>query len=426
MFGFGRKKNKAQPEPAADQAEEGGAEAQGGPEGAAYGNSAIQSLLGLGKNPKDTLYQARLDMEGRQEGVLGDAHEVSNQDVILEQLAHQGAYGRLDNRKLEAWGYRMVGAHQDPESGFRAVLYVPTEEALAGETEQAKIIKAIHGGAPPPVLAFRGTAEKRGVQDDTNRRGVGTYQFASNEADVQAMMGEAGGKVIVCGHSLGGALAQLAATHFPGNVSRVVTFQAPAIEQEEVDKLNDYNAAAAPEDKVESTHHRAEGDLVHTAGEALTEGDVFTYESVGVGNPMDHMSYPLARLSAARGDMLPGVNDEQMGEKGGDKLVRVEKSDSKEEKSGWFSRFAEGARKKLGGAVRDDGMESYVDMWNDVKEMKESGAFSAKYVLDVVAASDRLDDKQKIKMRDQVNKLYAGDGGGAAAGGGGNGGETVT
>src|SRR6185312_16300137 len=139
--------------------------------------------------------------------------------------------------------------------GFRAVLYKPTEEALHGDTEQGQTIRAVHGGPPPPVLAFRGTAEKRGVQDDVNKHGVGAYQFASNEAKVLAMLDAAGGKVISTGHSLGGALAQLTAAHYPGNVSRVVTFQSPGIPKAEADKVKQYNKQH-PEGRIESTHHR--------------------------------------------------------------------------------------------------------------------------------------------------------------------------
>jgi len=341
---------------------------------------------------------------GQRKKVHGQTSDILNQDVVLEQLAHKGAYGRLDNRKLADWGYREAGAITDPESGFRAVVYLPTEEALANETDQARVIHAIHQGPPPAVVAFRGTSEKRGIQDDTTKAGVGAYQFASNEGRIRDALGMTGGKAIVTGHSLGGSLAQLAATNYPGSVSRVVSFQAPGIPQEEVEKLRKHNAEAAPADKVSSTHHRADGDLVHMAGEGLTDGDVYTYESKGISNPMDHKSFPLARLNAARGGLVEGATGR--GDQTEDKLMNVEKTNSTEEKGGILSRVAESVRKKAGGLVRDDGMDQYVKVWKDVKAMADSGAYSTQYVQSVVATHDKLSEDQKVKMRDNVNRMY--------------------
>jgi hypothetical protein len=337
--------------------------------------------------------------------VNGQTQDIANQDVVMEQLAHKGAYGRLDNRKLAGWGYREAGALTDPESGFRAVVYLPTDEALANDTDQARVIHAIHQGPPPPVVAFRGTAEKRGVQDDTTKAGIGAYQFASNEGRIRDALGMAGGKAIVTGHSLGGSLAQLAATHYPGSVGRVVSFQAPGIPEEEVEKLRRYNAQAAPEDQISSTHHRAGGDVVHMAGESLTDGDVYTYESKGMGTPIGaHKSFPLARLNAARGGLVEGADG-----KGGsteDKLMRVEKTSSRDEKDSIMARISEGVRKKAGGAVRDSSMDKYVKVWKDVKAMAESGAYSTRYVLSIVQTHDNLNEDQKVKMRDNVLRMY--------------------
>jgi pimeloyl-ACP methyl ester carboxylesterase len=363
-------------------------------------SSSPNVLSRIGKalrNPKQAIYQARLDVDGRQEEVLGDAHRVSNEDIIMEQLAHAGAYGKLDPDKLEQMGYREAGAVDDPESGFRAVLYVPNDAPK--DSPEGQIARAIHGGEPKPVLSFRGTSEKRAVADDANREGVGTYQFSSNMAKVQGLLDEAGGKCIVTGHSLGGALAQMAAATFPEGVSRIVTFQSPGVDKETADKLKKYNDEVPPEDRITSTHHRAEGDLVPMSGLALTEGDVFTYESVGIGNPLDHSSFPLARLAAARGNLVPGVQSD-------DKLVRVVHSTTAEEKSGVMPRIAEAVRKTVGGIVRDDSMESYVRTWGDVQAMAQMGQFTPGYIRGVIRDSDRLTDIQKDKMVIQFGGLY--------------------
>jgi len=44
-------------------------------------------------NPKQTIYEARLALKGRQEEVLTGSHSISNRDVLLEQLSDSGAYG---------------------------------------------------------------------------------------------------------------------------------------------------------------------------------------------------------------------------------------------------------------------------------------------------------------------------------------------
>ena len=56
-------------------------------------------------------------------------------------------------------------------------------------------------------------------------------------------------------------------------------------------------------------------------------------------------------------------------------------------------------------AMRDDSLETYIAIWNDVKAMIASKAFSRSYVLGVIAASRSLTDGQKIKMRDASLQL---------------------
>ena len=96
---------------------------------------------------------------------------------------------------------------------------------------------------------------------------------------IRSYYGAAGGPVVVTGHSLGGALAQLAAAYFPSSVKRIVTFQSPAVDAAAADRVKQYNDQKPDGEKITSTHFRAEGDIVHTAGEKLTSGDVYTFQT---------------------------------------------------------------------------------------------------------------------------------------------------
>jgi pimeloyl-ACP methyl ester carboxylesterase len=94
--------------------------------------------------------------------------------------------------------------------------------------------------------------------------------------------------VIVTGHSLGGALAQLTAAHFPDRVARVVTFNAPGIAAEEVKRF------AAAKDQPQVTHHRELADIVSEAGEAHLPGSVYEHEvAPGMGKVEAHQAWLL-------------------------------------------------------------------------------------------------------------------------------------
>lgn len=145
------------------------------------------------------------------------------------------------------------------------------------------------------VVAFRGT---EGMQfnpfgENTSQSAIDTtigdfafiptgYAQANLNMDLMALvLGQAAGRapdgLTLVGHSLGGALAQLAAVRFKELVGRVVTFQAPAIEREDAQKLDEYNAQHKHA-AVEATHYRVAGDVVPLAGEQMLSGDIFTFD----------------------------------------------------------------------------------------------------------------------------------------------------
>jgi hypothetical protein len=225
------------------------------------------------------------------------AAPLANTDAMIEQLAHGMVAKELDATDeafLHANGYEAMpiirGVHE-----FVMRTFVP-----------------LHAGKPP-IVAFRGTVPSKiqTVIADLDPSGIGIYQFNPNRALIDGQMAAAAthGPIISAGHSLGGALAQIAAAAFPDRVGRIVTFQAPGVSRETAKKIVDYNAAH-PDEAIESSHHRVAGDLVPMGGEALTPGVVHNHKMTG-GNVFQrnalakHTSMPLAQEEIAQGHDVP-------------------------------------------------------------------------------------------------------------------------
>jgi hypothetical protein len=222
---------------------------------------------------------------------------LGNVDAMVEQLAHGMVAKELDDNDehfLEVNGYKAMpiirGVHE-----FVMRTFLPTQ---AGK---------------PPIVAFRGTVPSKvqTVIADLDPSGIGMYQFNPNRAliDGQTLAASAHGQIISSGHSLGGALAQIAAATFPDRVGRIITFQAPGVSRETAKKLEDHNAEH-PDAAIESSHHRVKGDLVPLGGEALTPGVIHNHEMTGGSwlsrNPFSkHTSLPLAQEEIAEGHDVP-------------------------------------------------------------------------------------------------------------------------
>jgi len=225
------------------------------------------------------------------------AQPLANTDAMIEQLSHgmvDKELGTKDEQFLHANGYEALPIIR----GIRQFVmrsFVPTQPGK------------------PPIVAFRGTVPTQGqtIIADLDPTGIGMYQFNPNRALIDGQMANAAahGAIVSTGHSLGGALAQIAAATFPDRVGRIVTFQAPGVSSETANKLVEYNAAH-PDHAIESSHHRVKGDLVPQGGQALTPGIVHNHEMVGGSalsrNPLSkHTSLPLAQEEIAQGHDVP-------------------------------------------------------------------------------------------------------------------------
>ena len=188
-------------------------------------------------------------------------------DALIEQMAHVMGYAdTLSNEQVAL-------LHQH---------HYTAGPLIAGRNGMQMRVFFSADARQASVVCFRGTqpSEWGDIATDFNPDGVGNDQFALNRTVIRQAMESAArsGPVIVTGHSLGGALAQLAASEYPGLVSQITTFQSPGINRSETAKLNAFNAQHQRDGRaIDSTHYRVEGDAVPAGGEALTHGTVHNY-----------------------------------------------------------------------------------------------------------------------------------------------------
>ena len=200
----------------------------------------------------------------REEVSAESIYERISDDAVYETLGHEMVYedefSAAQRRTLTTLGFRPRPLVTDAVSDFQMRGFTPLDNEA--------------GSSRTPVLAFRGTDSIQDVIDDLNTQGVGALQMRRNLNSIMEEMEVMGGRVILTGHSLGGALAQMAAALFPSRVVRVITFQSPGISADLIAQLTHYNERVPEDRRIESAHYQAEGGIVDAAGEGHTPGDI--------------------------------------------------------------------------------------------------------------------------------------------------------
>lgn len=189
---------------------------------------------------------------------IPDAH------IFAEFLAHRYAYDAdllLYREALRRNGYAPERSHAfETREGLTFYIVMPAE----GRRDL------------PPWVVFRGTRvdDLNDIRTDLEFQ-IGHRHFhAVMELGLGEMLAgaarDAGGiKPKVTGHSLGGALAQLAATMWPERIGEVVTFQAPGLTRVNFHRAQE-RLAAGPAPTV--THYIGDADVVHEAGQRHLPG----------------------------------------------------------------------------------------------------------------------------------------------------------
>jgi pimeloyl-ACP methyl ester carboxylesterase len=301
-------------------------------------------------------------------------------DLMYEQLAHRFAYRDTltaeDQKWLKEQGLQMNGLVHG-RHGFAMMSFVP----LPG-----------FDGVRRPTIAFRGSDDAHDALDDFNEHGVGAAQMAANEGTIARTLTSMqcyAKEPAVTGHSLGGALAQMAAARFPDLIAKVVTFQSPGISREMVKRVEGANAesrAAGKGERVHSHHFQVDGDLVGKSGEAMTPGE-------------------LSQINRPTGYMLRHtgmVTD--YADKNPDKRTVVDTADRQ---GGKLEGLRAGFGKFLGALqdITNTGPQEYVETWDRVRHAVDVDADPAT-IRDLIDHS-KLSSKDKSYMREQLDGVLA-------------------
>ncbi|MEG4054346.1 MULTISPECIES: calcium-binding protein [unclassified Microcoleus] len=161
---------------------------------------------------------------------------------------------------LTAAGYQIDRTFDDPGTGFHAIGLISTTPDK------------------PPILVFRGTDSLVDDIANADPRGAGFNQFEANKQALGNWLTEISQDTAknpsrlppdLLGHSLGGAITQLAATEFTSTIGDIVTFNSPGVDQSTV---NTFKQKAGAGKNV--THYIVNGDFVSLGGEAFIPGKV--------------------------------------------------------------------------------------------------------------------------------------------------------
>jgi serralysin len=184
-------------------------------------------------------------------------------ETIAKQLVYvdnNPQFQTLVQTGLSAAGYQIDRTFDDPGTGFHAIGLISTTPDK------------------PPVLVFRGTDSLIDDVANADRRGIGFNQFEANKQALGNWLTQISQDTAknprrlppdVLGHSLGGALTQLAATEFTSTIGDIVTFNSPGVSQSTV---NTFKQKAGDGKNV--THYIVSGDFVSLGGEAFLPGKV--------------------------------------------------------------------------------------------------------------------------------------------------------
>ncbi len=248
--------------------------------------------------PSQAQAEFKLDTQNFNGTLSSSVHSFS----IMEYMAREIAYNRdLDKGHRFTLGtgnkyeYRVIEKNVTENTGsytsnfhpgripnpVKHEINIPKEDKYKYWDIVAYIVEPTKGiVADHFLLLFRGTASKKMVGMDLDAKAVGF-----NAAWLEGYLKWLGHilknlhelhpkkKIIVCGHSLGGALSQHAICYWPLYIDQAITFNSPAINKSSINYTLSNNRSGAGFRN--SIHFIMRGDIVSKIGEGLTPGSVY-------------------------------------------------------------------------------------------------------------------------------------------------------
>ncbi len=398
------------------------------------GESA-EALLDAGATGAPAVQRDPMTPDARR---AAQAHAVS--DVVLEQIAHRIAYsdGRPPHEEGSRHAHTALRAARagmsDADPHLDAAGHTDDEVALSelgfaidqfqyfsGEGGlQFWILPVRPDATVTPVIAFRGTEVTEGLGEagedlgeDTNGAGVGMAQFTMNQGAIRSALDRLGGHgVIATGHSLGGALAQIAACMYPELIVSVITFQSPGIPASMVARLRDLPR----DERVAARHHRVDGCIVDGAGEDFVPGEVELYGEGAmfdttldlrdiplIGAGIDHTTFPVLAGAEADGTAESWMEGSTIPALGAEPRHSVTTDDSagRELAVGGLS---ETARRGIDTWIR----EAYANIWMECFPFAEHGYRTFEQLKTTIVTRCREEEIPSYagRMRTNLGQLF--------------------
>lgn len=216
--------------------------------------------------------------------------QLSDSKGIVARAGHsvqQQAQSILDASGYEAlptvqglWGFQMrvfrprKGA-KNPVSTKTVVTFRGTEGVLLGGINLPPLVKRV-GSVTPSAESQKQNESFLDSMTDFAPYPTGYSQYEANEKQIiNPVLKGLGSGLVAVGHSLGGALAQIAVTKNPTRFGEVYTFQGAKVQKADVERAMRQNKG------IRANHFSVDGDIVPTSGQASVPGQFHKFNRAG-------------------------------------------------------------------------------------------------------------------------------------------------